>query len=160
MEKGNLSITSENMLPIIKKWLYSDSDIFFRELVSNACDAISKFKKLVQMGEATAAEDEKYRVDVAVDKDASTITVSDNGIGMTADEIKEYITNIAFSGASDFVEKYKDKMGEANDIIGHFGLGFYSAFMVADKVQIDSLSYKEGAKAARWICDGGVEYEI
>lgn len=160
MEKGNLSITSENMLPIIKKWLYSDSDIFIRELVSNACDAISKFKKLVQMGEATAAEDEKYRVDVAVDKDASTITVSDNGIGMTADEIKEYITNIAFSGASDFVEKYKDKMGEANDIIGHFGLGFYSAFMVADKVQIDSLSCKEGAKAARWICDGGVEYEI
>lgn len=160
MEKGNLSITSENMLPIIKKWLYSDSDIFIRELVSNACDAISKFKKLVQMGEATAAEDEKYRVDVTVDKDASTITVSDNGIGMTADEIREYITNIAFSGASDFVEKYKDKMGEANDIIGHFGLGFYSAFMVADKVQIDSLSCKEGAKAARWICDGGVEYEI
>lgn len=160
MEKGNLSITSENMLPIIKKWLYSDSDIFIRELVSNGCDAISKFKKLVQMGEATASEDEKYRVDVTVDKDASTITVSDNGIGMTAEEIKEYITNIAFSGASDFVEKYKDKMGDANDIIGHFGLGFYSAFMVADKVQIDSLSYKEGAKAARWICEGGVEYEI
>lgn len=160
MEKGNLSITSENMLPIIKKWLYSDSDIFIRELVSNGCDAISKFKKLVQMGEATASEDEKYRVDVTVDKDASTITVSDNGIGMTEEEIKEYITNIAFSGASDFVEKYKDKMGDANDIIGHFGLGFYSAFMVADKVQIDSLSYKEGAKAARWICEGGVEYEI
>ncbi len=160
MEKGNLSITSENMLPIIKKWLYSDSDIFIRELVSNGCDAISKFKKLVQMGEAQADEGESYRVDVTVDKDASVITVSDNGIGMTADEIKEYITNIAFSGASDFVNKYKDKMGEANDIIGHFGLGFYSAFMVADKVQIDSLSYKDGSKAARWICEGGIEYEI
>jgi molecular chaperone HtpG len=159
MEKGNLSITSENMLPIIKKWLYSDSDIFIRELVSNGCDAISKLKKLVQMGEAEAT-DAEYRVDVTVDKDASIITVSDNGIGMTADEIKEYITNIAFSGASDFVEKYKDQMDDANDIIGHFGLGFYSAFMVADKVQIDSLSYKDGAKAARWICDGGIEYEL
>lgn len=160
MEKGNLSITSENMLPIIKKWLYSDSDIFIRELVSNGCDAISKFKKLVQMGEATADENEKYRVDVAVDKENSVITVSDNGLGMTADEIKEYITKIAFSGANDFFNKYKDKMGEGNDIIGHFGLGFYSAFMVADKVQIDSLSYKDGAQAARWICDGGIEYEI
>ena len=160
MEKGNLSITSENMLPIIKKWLYSDSDIFIREIVSNACDAISKHKKLVQMGEAETAENETYRVDVTVDKDNSVITVSDNGIGMTAEEIKEYITNIAFSGANDFVNKYKDKMGDANDIIGHFGLGFYSAFMVADKVQIDSLSYKEGAKAARWICDGGIEYEM
>lgn len=160
MEKGNLSITSENMLPIIKKWLYSDSDIFIREIVSNGCDAISKFKKLVQMGEAQADEGEGYRVDVTVDKDASVITVSDNGIGMTADEIKEYITNIAFSGANDFVNKYKDKMGEANDIIGHFGLGFYSAFMVADKVQIDSLSYKDGSKAARWICEGGIEYEM
>ncbi len=160
MEKGNLSITSENMLPIIKKWLYSDSDIFIRELVSNGCDAVSKLKKLVQIGEAQADENEKYRVEVTVDKDNSTITVSDNGIGMTAEEIKEYITNIAFSGASDFVNKYKDQMGEANDIIGHFGLGFYSAFMVADKVQIDSLSYKEGAKAARWICQGGIEYEI
>ena len=160
MEKGNLSITSENILPIIKKWLYSDSDIFIRELVSNGCDAISKFKKLVQMGEASAAEDTDYRVDVTVDKDNSVITVSDNGIGMTAEEIKEYITNIAFSGANDFVNKYKDQMGEGNDIIGHFGLGFYSAFMVADKVQIDSLSCSDGAKAARWICDGGVEYEI
>lgn len=160
MEKGNLSITSENMLPIIKKWLYSDSDIFIREIVSNGCDAINKFKKLVQMGEVNADENTAYRVDVTVDKDAKTITVADNGIGMTADEIKEYITNIAFSGASDFVNKYKDKMGDANDIIGHFGLGFYSAFMVADKVQIDSLSYKEGAKAARWICDGGIEYEL
>ena len=160
MEKGNLSITSENMLPIIKKWLYSDSDIFIREIVSNGCDAINKFKKLVQMGEAQADDNTAYRVDVTVDKEAKTIIVSDNGIGMTAEEIKEYITNIAFSGANDFVNKYKDKMGDANDIIGHFGLGFYSAFMVADKVQIDSLSYKEGAKAARWICDGGIEYEI
>lgn len=160
MEKGSLSITSENMLPIIKKWLYSDSDIFIRELVSNGCDAISKLKKLVQMGEAATNDNESYRVDVTVDKENSVITISDNGIGMTADEIKEYITNIAFSGASDFVNKYKDKMGDANDIIGHFGLGFYSAFMVADKVQIDSLSYKDGAKSARWICDGGIEYEI
>ncbi len=158
MEKGNLSITSENMLPIIKKWLYSDSDIFIREIVSNGCDAISKFKKLVQMGEAKADEDTAYRVDVTVDKEAKTITVSDNGIGMTEEEIKEYITNIAFSGANDFVNKYKDKMGDANDIIGHFGLGFYSAFMVADKVQIDSLSYKEDAKAAWCICDGGIDY--
>lgn len=160
MEKGNLSINSENILPIIKKWLYSDSDIFIRELVSNGCDAINKFQKLVSMGEAEKNDDEKFHVDVILDKENKIIKVIDNGLGMTADEIKEYITQIAFSGANDFINKYKDKMSEGSDIIGHFGLGFYSAFMVADKVQIDSLSYKEGAEAARWICDGGIEFEI
>ena len=160
MEKGNLSINSENILPIIKKWLYSESDIFIRELVSNACDAITKFQKLVGMGEAAAGDEEKYSVKVVLDKENSVIKVIDNGIGMTADEIKEYITQIAFSGASDFINKYKDKIDEGGDIIGHFGLGFYSAFMVADKVQIDSLSYKDGEKAARWTCDGGIEFEM
>ena len=160
MEKGNLSINSENILPVIKKWLYSDSDIFLRELVSNGCDAVSKFKKLVDMGEAKAAEDEKYSITVQLDKENSVIKVSDNGLGMTADEIKEYITQIAFSGANDFISKYQEQMGDGNDIIGHFGLGFYSAFMVADKVEIESLSYKEGEKPAHWSCDGGVEYEM
>ncbi|MBQ6554884.1 MAG: molecular chaperone HtpG [Firmicutes bacterium] len=160
MEKGNLSINSENILPVIKKWLYSDSDIFLRELVSNGCDAVSKFKKLVDMGEAKAAEDEKYSITVQLDKENKLITVSDNGLGMTADEIKEYITQIAFSGANDFISKYQEQMGDGNDIIGHFGLGFYSAFMVADKVEIESLSYKEGEKPAHWSCDGGVEYEM
>ncbi len=160
MEKGNLSINSENILPIIKKWLYSESDIFLRELVSNGCDAITKLQKLVGMGEANVGDDTKYKVTVVLDKENSIIKVIDNGIGMTADEIKEYITQIAFSGASDFINKYKDKINEGGDIIGHFGLGFYSAFMVADKVQIDSLSYKDGATAARWICDGGVEFEM
>lgn len=160
MEKGSLSINSENILPIIKKWLYSDSDIFIRELVSNGCDAINKFKKLVSMGEASCDENEKFSVKVILDKENKLIKVIDNGIGMTADEIKQYITQIAFSGASDFINKYKDKIEEGGDIIGHFGLGFYSAFMVAEKVQIDSLSYTEGAEAARWICDGGIEYEM
>lgn len=160
MEKGNLSINSENILPIIKKWLYSDSDIFLRELVSNGCDAITKLQKLVSMGEAKVEENPDYKVRVVLDKENSLIKIIDNGIGMTADEIKEYITQIAFSGANDFINKYKDKMEDGGDIIGHFGLGFYSAFMVADKVQIDSLSYKEGAEAAKWICDGGIEYEI
>lgn len=160
MEKGNLSINSENILPIIKKWLYSDSDIFIRELVSNGCDAITKLQKLVTMGEATVPENEAYKVRVVLDKENSVIKIIDNGIGMTADEIKEYITQIAFSGANDFINKYKDKMDEGNQIIGHFGLGFYSAFMVADKVQIDSLSYAEGASAAKWVCDGGIEYEM
>lgn len=160
MEKGNLSINSENILPIIKKWLYSDSDIFLRELVSNGCDAISKLKKLAAMGEADIPEDERYKVEVQVDTENSIIKVIDNGIGMTADEIKEYITQIAFSGANDFINKYKDQIEGGNDIIGHFGLGFYSAFMVADKVQIDSLSYKDGSTSARWICDGGIEYEM
>lgn len=160
MEKGNLSINSENILPIIKKWLYSESDIFLRELVSNGCDAITKFQKLIAMGETSADENTKYSVKVVLDKENSIIKIIDNGIGMTADEIKEYITQIAFSGATDFINKYQDKIDEGGDIIGHFGLGFYSAFMVADKVQIDSLSYKDGAKPARWICDGGIEYEM
>jgi len=160
-EKGSLSINSENILPIIKKWLYSDADIFVREMVSNATDAITKLKKLVDIGEAeNIAKDESYAIDVTVDKESKTITFEDNGIGMTAEEIREYITQIAFSGANEFLDKYKDKIDKDNEIIGHFGLGFYSAFMVADKVQIDSLSYKEGSAAARWICDGGIEYEM
>lgn len=159
-EKGNLSINSENFLPIIKKWLYTDKDIFVRELVSNGCDAVTKFKKLVSMGEAEADENEKYAIHVDVNEKEKTITVSDNGIGMTADEIKKYINQIAFSGASDFMAKYSEKTAEENDIIGHFGLGFYSAFMVADKVVIDTLSYAPGAESAKWISDGGIDYEI
>ncbi len=158
MEKGSLSINSENLLPIIKKWLYSDTDIFLRELVSNGCDAVNKLKKLVTMGEAENKGD--YKITVSLDKENKTITVSDNGIGMTADEIKEYINQIAFSGANSFIEKYKDQIGGENDIIGHFGLGFYSAFMVAERVEIDSLSYTEGAKPAHWSCDGGIEFEL
>lgn len=160
MKKGNLSINSENILPIIKKWLYSDSDIFIRELVSNGCDAINKLKKLSTMGEANLNDNEKFSIRVVLDKENGTIQIIDNGIGMTADEIEEYITQIAFSGASDFVNKYKDQLEDGGDIIGHFGLGFYSAFMVADKVMIDTLSYKDGATPAKWICDGGIEYEI
>ena len=161
MEKGNLSIHSENILPIIKKWLYSDPDIFVRELVSNASDAILKLKKLTDMGEADTPKDEKYAIKVYVDKEAKTLTFEDNGVGMTAGEIREYINQIAFSGASAFLEKYQDKMGAGdNEIIGHFGLGFYSSFMVADRVQIDSLSWQPGSEAARWLCDGGIEYEM
>ena len=159
-EKGKLSINSENFLPIIKKWLYTDKDIFVRELVSNGCDAVTKFKKLVSLGEAEADENEKYAVTVDVNQKEKTITVSDNGIGMTADEIKKYINQIAFSGATDFMEKFKDKAENENDIIGHFGLGFYSAFMVADKVEIDTLSYQTGAESAKWISDGNIEFEI
>jgi len=159
-EKGNLSIHSENILPIIKKWLYSDTDIFIRELVSNATDAITKLKRLDQMGEVDLPDDEPYAVKVVLDKAAGTIKVIDNGLGMTADEVKQYINQIAFSGANDFVSKYQEKMDAGSEIIGHFGLGFYSAFMVADKVQIDTLSYKEGAVAARWISDGGIEFEM
>lgn len=159
-EKGKLSINSENFLPIIKKWLYTDKDIFVRELVSNGCDAVTKFKKLVLLGEAEADENEKYAVTVDVNQKEKTITVSDNGIGMTADEIKKYINQIAFSGATDFMEKFKDKAENENDIIGHFGLGFYSAFMVADKVEIDTLSYQPGAESAKWISDGNIEFEI
>ncbi len=158
MKKGSLSINSENLLPIIKKWLYSDTDIFLRELVSNGCDAVNKFRKLVSMGEAEGGE--SYKVVVSLDKEKGTITVSDNGIGMTEDEIKEYINQIAFSGANAFIDKYKDKIGGENDIIGHFGLGFYSAFMVAEQVEIESLSYAEGAAPAHWICDGGIEFEL
>lgn len=158
MEKGSLSINSENLLPIIKKWLYSDTDIFLRELVSNGCDAVNKYKKLVSMGSAQPCD--SYKITVSLDKENSLITVSDNGLGMTADEIKEYINQIAFSGANAFIDKYKDRIGEENDIIGHFGLGFYSAFMVADRVEIESLSYMEGAEAAHWSCDGGIEFEL
>ena len=158
-EQGSLSINSENLFPIIKKWLYSDHDIFVRELVSNGCDAITKLKKLEMMGEATIAEDEKLKVEVIVNAEDKTMIVRDNGIGMTADEVKEYITQIAFSGATDFLEKYKDKTNE-DQIIGHFGLGFYSAFMVADKVTIDTLSYQNGAKAVHWESEGGTEFEM
>ena len=161
MQKGNLSIHSENILPIIKKWLYSDMDIFARELVSNAVDAITKLKKLTDMGEAkNIPGDEPYAIHVWVDKENKQLIFEDNGIGMTADEVREYITQIAFSGATDFMEKYKDKTDTAAEIIGHFGLGFYSSFMVSDKVQIDTLSYKEGATAALWECEGGIEYSM
>ncbi len=160
MEKGNLSINSENIFPIIKKWLYSDTDIFLRELVSNACDAIAKLKKLGTMGQFNIDENDKFKVVVRLDEKAKTIQVIDNGIGMTADEIKKYITEIAFSGATDFITKYQDQFENGSDIIGHFGLGFYSAFMVADKVQIDSKSYIADAESAKWVCDGGIEYEM
>ena len=157
--KGSLSINSENIFPIIKKWLYSDHDIFYRELISNGCDAITKLKKLDMMGEYTLPEDYKGRIDAVVDPVAKTLVIKDNGLGMTAEEVEEYINQIAFSGATDFIEKYKDKTGE-DQIIGHFGLGFYSAFMVADEVHIDTLSYKNGAKAVHWVCDGGTEFEM
>ncbi len=160
MAKGNISVNSENIFPIIKKWLYSDKDIFIRELVSNGCDAVTKLKKLASIGEAKVDADEKYRIDVIIDKDKGTLTISDNGIGMTAEEVEKYITDIAFSGASDFLEKYKEKDGEDAQIIGHFGLGFYSAFMPSDKVEIETLSYTEGAKAVKWSCDGSMEYEM
>ena len=159
-EKGNLSINSENILPIIKKWLYSDADIFVRELVSNAADAITKLNRLDNLGEANLAEDEAFAIKIVLDKDARTIKFIDNGVGMTADEIKKYINQIAFSGATDFVNRYKEKMDAEGEIIGHFGLGFYSAFMVADKVEIDSLSYRADADAAHWLCEGGIEFEI
>ena len=156
---GSLSINSENIFPIIKKWLYSDHDIFYRELISNGCDAITKLKKLVLMGEYEAPEEMEYKILVTVDPDAKTISIEDNGIGMTAEEVEEYINQIAFSGAQDFLEKYKDKANE-DQIIGHFGLGFYSAFMVADRVTIDTLSYKEGAKPVHWESEGGTEFTM
>lgn len=158
-KQGSLSINSENIFPIIKKWLYSDHDIFFRELISNGCDAITKLRKLDMMGEYTLPAEYKPKVEVIVSPEKKTIRFIDNGLGMTADEVEEYINQIAFSGATDFIEKYKDKANE-DQIIGHFGLGFYSAFMVADEVQIDTLSYKEGAKAVHWACDGGTEYSM
>lgn len=160
MAKGNISVDSENLFPIIKKWLYSDKDIFLRELVSNSCDAVTKLKKLVGIGEAKIEEDPHFNVTVSVFKKAKKLVISDNGIGMTAEEIDKYINQIAFSGASDFLAKYKDEDDKNSQIIGHFGLGFYSAFMVADSVEIDSLSYREGAKSAKWICDGTMEYEM
>jgi molecular chaperone HtpG len=159
MKQGSLSINSENIFPIIKKWLYSDHDIFYRELISNGCDAITKMKKLEIMGEYEAPEDNHYQVNVIVSPEEKTIKIIDNGIGMTAEEVEEYITQIAFSGAEAFLEHYKDKTDD-DQIIGHFGLGFYSAFMVADKVSIDTLSYKDGAKAVYWECDGGTEYTM
>jgi len=156
---GNLSINSDNIFPIIKKWLYSDHDIFYRELVSNGCDAITKLKKLDMMGEYNLPEDYKPCIKVIVNPEEKTLQFIDNGIGMTAEEVEEYITQIAFSGATDFIAKYKDKTNE-DQIIGHFGLGFYSAFMVADEVHIDTLSWQEGAKPVHWECDGGTEYDM
>jgi molecular chaperone HtpG len=156
---GNLSINSDNIFPIIKKWLYSDHDIFYRELISNGCDAITKLKKLDMMGEYQLADDYKAKIQVIVSPENKTIKIIDNGIGMTEEEVEEYINQIAFSGATDFIEKYKDKTND-DQIIGHFGLGFYSAFMVADEVHIDTLSYKEGAQSVHWSCDGGTEYEL
>ncbi len=156
---GSLSINSDNIFPIIKKWLYSDHDIFYRELVSNGCDAITKLKKLDMMGEYTLPDDYEAKVEVRVNPTEKTLKFIDNGLGMTADEVEEYINQIAFSGATDFLEKYKDKSND-DQIIGHFGLGFYSAFMVADEVHIDTLSYKEGAAPVHWECDGGTEFDM
>ena len=158
-KKGSLSISSENIFPIIKKWVYSDHDIFARELVSNGCDAITKLKKLDMMGEYTLPDDYKGKIQVIVNPEEKTLKFIDNGLGMTADEVEEYITQIAFSGATEFLNKYKDKTTE-DDMIGHFGLGFYSAFMVADEVHIDTLSYKEDAKPVHWVSEGGTEYEM
>ena len=160
MAKGNISVDSENLFPIIKKWLYSDKDIFLRELVSNGCDAVTKLKKLASIGEAQIDENEKFKVTVSIFKDSKKLVISDNGIGMTAEEIDKYINQIAFSGASDFLSKYKEEDDKGSQIIGHFGLGFYSAFMVADSVEIDSLSYQDGAKAAKWTCDGSMEFDL
>ena len=159
VKKGSLSISSENIFPIIKKWVYSDHDIFFREMISNGCDAITKLKKLDMMGEYNLSEDYKPQIHVVVNPEEKTLKFIDNGIGMTAEEVEEYITQIAFSGATQFLEKYKDKTTE-DDMIGHFGLGFYSAFMVADEVHIDTLSYKEGAEPVHWVSEGGTEYEM
>ncbi len=159
VKHGSLSINSENIFPIIKKWLYSDHDIFAREMVSNGCDAITKLKKLEVMGEYSFPDDYKSKIEVVVNPEDKTLKFIDNGIGMEADEVEEYITQIAFSGATEFLEKYKDKTTD-DQMIGHFGLGFYSAFMVADEVHIDTLSYKEGAKPVHWACDGGTEYEM
>ena len=157
-EKGSISIHAQNIMPVIKKWLYSDKDIFLREIVSNGCDAIAKYKMLVARGEKTARE--AYRVDVVCDKDAGTLTVTDNGIGMTANEIKKYICQVAFSGAEEFLKQYKPEEGDKGGIIGHFGLGFYSAFMVSKKVVIDTKSCEEGAQAVRWTSEDGMAYEI
>lgn len=156
---GSLSIDSDNLFPIIKKWLYSDHDIFYRELISNGCDAITKLKKLDMMGEYTLPNDFKAKMQIIVNPEEKTLKFIDNGLGMTADEVEEYICQIAFSGATDFIQKYKDKSTD-DQIIGHFGLGFYSAFMVADEVEIDTLSYQDGASAVHWTCDGGTDYEL
>lgn len=158
MAKGKISVHTDNLLPIIKKWLYSDSDIFMRELISNAQDAIMKLKKLNALGQTDI--DDKYEIKVTVDKENSIITVEDNGIGMTEQEVEKYINQVAFSGAEEFIKKYEDQKDEGSRIIGHFGLGFYSAFMAASTVEIDTLSYTDGAKAVHWVSDGGAEYEI
>ncbi|MCR8745703.1 molecular chaperone HtpG [Romboutsia lituseburensis] len=159
-QKGSISIHTENIFPIIKKWLYSDKDIFIRELISNGCDAVNKHKKLISLGEIAGDKEEDYKINVYIDKENSALIFEDNGIGMTEEEVQKYINQVAFSGAEDFFNKYKDKMNEENDIIGHFGLGFYSSFMVSKKVQIETLSYKEDAKPVRWVSEGGTEYEI
>ena len=158
MVKGKISVHTDNLLPIIKKWLYSDSDIFLRELISNAQDAIMKLKKLTALGEADV--DDKYEIKVELDKENGTVTVIDNGTGMTEDEVEKYINQVAFSGAEEFIKKYENEKDEKSRIIGHFGLGFYSAFMAASEVEIDTLSYKDGAKAVHWVSDGGTDYEI
>ena len=158
-KKGNLSINSENMFPIIKKWLYSDHDIFYREVISNACDAVTKIRKMDMMGEYELPEGFKPRVDVVLNDKEKTIKITDNGIGMTAEEVEEYINQVAFSGATDFLNKYKDK-ANADQIIGHFGLGFYSTFMVSNYVDIDTLSYKSDAASVHWTCDGGSDFEM
>ncbi|MFQ9802423.1 MAG: ATP-binding protein [Clostridia bacterium] len=157
-EKGSLSINSENIFPIIKKWLYSDQDIFIRELISNGVDAIAKLRKLASLGEATVEENPEYRVDVVLNPEDKLITITDNGIGMTDEEVKKYINQIAFSGAAEFMEKYKES--SEDPIIGHFGLGFYSAFMVSTLVEIDTLSHQQGATPVHWSCDGGSEYSM
>ncbi len=160
MATGNISVNSENIFPIIKKWLYSDKDIFVRELVSNGCDAITKLKKLAGVGEVSLAEDDRFKITVTVDKDKKKLCFEDNGIGMTKEEVEKYITDIAFSGATEFLEKYKDENDKTAQIIGHFGLGFYSAFMPSERVEIETLSYKEGEKPVYWSCDGSMTYEI
>ena len=159
-QKGSISIHTENIFPIIKKWLYSDKDIFIRELISNGCDAVNKYKKLISLGEAKGNTDESYKIKASIDKENSALIFEDNGIGMTAEEVEKYINQVAFSGAEDFFNTYKDKMNEENDIIGHFGLGFYSSFMVSKKVQIDTLSYKENATPVRWVSEDGLEFEL
>ncbi len=160
MRTGDISISTENIFPIIKKWLYSDCDIFLREIVSNGCDAVTKLKKLSAIGEADIASDEAFSIDVILDKEEKTLTISDNGIGMTEEEVVKYITQIAFSGAEEFIQQYKEKEGDDGGIIGHFGLGFYSAFMVADRVDIHTRSYRPDSTAVFWSCDGGMNYEI
>ena len=160
VQKGNISIHTENIFPIIKKWLYSDKDIFIRELISNGCDAVSKYKRLVSLGEAKDNGENEYKIIVSINKEEGTLCFTDNGIGMTAEEIEKYINQVAFSGAEDFFNKYKDKMDEANDIIGHFGLGFYSSFMVSKKVQIDTKSFIDDAEPVRWVSEDGLEFEI
>ncbi|MFZ5352268.1 MAG: molecular chaperone HtpG [Bacillota bacterium] len=159
-ENGQIEIHTDNIFPIIKKWLYSDKDIFVRELISNGCDAVTKLKRLSAIGEAKISEEEVFYVKVVFNKEKGIIRFEDNGIGMTAEEVKKYINQVAFSGAEDFISRYKDKMDEQNQIIGHFGLGFYSSFMVSEKVEIDTLSYQEGAQGVKWSCSGGTEYEL